>query len=458
MIELREIKCAYFIGIGGIGMSAIARFLNVRNVAISGYDKVNTPLTKKLEEEGMKIHYEDNIEFIPENIDIVIYTPAIPDDHAELNHLYNRGDRIVKRAEFLGWISKQYATIAIAGTHGKTSTSALLGHLLIHGGVQSTAFVGGLMKNYNSNYFSTGSDWVVMEADEYDRSFLQLHPRHAVITSLDADHLDIYGSGNALKKTFGDFLRLLPADGHVYTFSYLEAELQSISESCKAELHFIGRNKAEVRIENVRAENGKMVFSYHNAETKMLDLSLAFPGEHNVMNAAAAIGIALEIGLKEEAIRKGLASFQGIKRRFELIYADEFIRYYDDYAHHPTEIEAFSSGIKQLHPDEEICAVFQPHLYSRTQDFSDGFAAALDRFDKVCLLPIYPAREQPIENVTSELIFQKMQRKEKWLIEKDDLENWISQQHSKVLVTIGAGDIGQMVTGIKKMLESKKRR
>lgn len=454
--EVNTIDKVYFIGIGGIGMSAIARHLNSKGVAVYGYDKTETKLTKKLVSEGMIIHYEDDISMIPEGIELVIYTPAIPDDHKELNHFIHRGYKVVKRAEMLGIISRSTKCIAIAGTHGKTSTSSMTAHLLKYGGEDIAAFLGGIMSNYESNYIEGSGDHMVVEADEYDRSFLHLHPTIAVVTSMDADHLDIYGEHDEMIKSFNEFIRQIK-DGGI-----LMIEKEAMSKVDEYTLTSLGDrdikisvygDHEDIRYEDIKVVDGKFGFDYISEEECIRALTLGMPGRHNVANATAAITIALEIGLDPEQIRSGLSTFKGIKRRFEKIAEARGRVYYDDYAHHPTELRAAIGAVRALHPDRKITGIFQPHLYSRTRDFADGFAEALDELDDVLLLDIYPARELPIDGVDAALIADKMKNKNVSITTKELVINKLKERKLEVVITLGAGDIDTCVPRIKTLIE-----
>jgi UDP-N-acetylmuramate--alanine ligase len=437
-MELGNIKKVYFLGLGGIGMSALARYFHGRGVEVHGYDKTETLLTKKLAAEGMAIHYEEDLEQIPPGIDLVVLTPAVPQSHRELLYFREKGFPIKKRAEVLGLISRSMKTIAVAGTHGKTTTSSILTYLLRSGGVDCTAFLGGIATNFGSNFVEGHSDWVVAEADEYDRSFLHLSPDIAIILSMDADHLEIYGDRESLLETgFRAFARKLGADGKLFVQHRWQEELGPVP----AAVHSFGLDAGEYRAENIRVEKGYFTFDYRSPQRRMEGLQLALPGRHNVENATAAIAAALQLGVGEQAIRAALLSFRGIRRRFEFLYRDEYSAYIDDYAHHPSELEAAIGAARELFPGKRITGVFQPHLYSRTRDFADGFAAALDKLDDILLMPIYPARELPIAGVDAQLILGKMKKTAKRLAEKPELLELVRQNRPEILLTLGAGDV-----------------
>lgn len=436
----------YFLGIGGIGMSALARYYNAQGYTVSGYDKTATVLTRQLEAEGIKIHYTENIKHIPEKPELIIYTPAIPKEHKELQWLRKNGYELKKRAEVLGIISRQKRTLAVAGTHGKTSTTSLLTHILKVGGIDCTAFLGGIAENYGSNFVSGKSDFVVVEADEYDRSFLHLSPEMAAITSTDADHLDIYGDAKSmLKNGFGAFVKKIKRGG----FVFLQNDVEAISR--KKNTFRYGIDKGDYRAENIRVENGWFIFDFKSEIENIKDIKIALPGRHNIENATAAIAIAQQINVKGAAIKEALETFKGIKRRFEFMYRTEDKVYIDDYAHHPSELKAAIGAAKELFPDKKITGIFQPHLFSRTNDFQDGFAAELSKLDEVILLDIYPARELPMPGVTSKIVFDKMTNENKKLLSKKDLMNELKEREFEVLMTLGAGDIDVFREPIRKM-------
>lgn len=447
----------YFIGIGGIGMSAIARYMLSQGKEVYGYDKTETVLTKKLVDEGMMIHYEDDLSLIPEGIDLVVYTPAIPEGHKELNYFIDNGFDVIKRAEMLGRLSEVKKTIAIAGTHGKTSTSATTAHLLKHGKEDVSAFIGGIMSNYNSNYIEGSGDWIVVEADEYDRSFLHLSPDIIAIMSMDADHLDIYGDHDVMIEGFEAFIMKIKQDG---TLIMKEDMLAALSESVievladkNVDVVLFGIDtETEVSVENVRVEEGKFFFDYESGNGSISGLQSNLAGRHNIENSTVAITIATILGLDGEVIRDGLQSFKGIKRRFETIYEDELVTYIDDYAHHPTELKSAIGAAKELFPMKKITGIFQPHLFSRTRDFVEGFAESLDMLDEVLVMDIYPAREEPIEGITSTIIFDKMKNDNKYLVTKESLMDKLKDVDLEVLLTLGAGDIDTFVPKIKQFL------
>lgn len=452
-MNLTAIHTIYFVGIGGIGMSALARYFNRRGIAVFGYDKTKTLLTKKLEAEGMTIHYEDNVALIPKNIDLVVFTPAIPSDHQELNYFLKNDYPVKKRAEVLGMISRNQKTIAVAGTHGKTTTTTIVTHLLREGGIDCTAFLGGIAQNFESNYVHGKSDWVVVEADEYDRSFLQLDPDIAIILSMDADHLDIYGDMDQVKMSFRAFAEKIKEGGQLILNSGWTDEISRENFSVrKRKLKTYGLEKGEYCSKNIRVENGFFVFDFESELGEISNILFTLPGHHNVENASAAIAVAQQLGISGENIKKALASFKGIKRRFETIYRDEKVVYIDDYAHHPSELNAAIDAAKTLFPARKITGVFQPHLYSRTRDFVNGFASALDLLDEVILMDIYPAREEPIAGITAAIIFEKMKNPNKVLISKKQLLQVLDNKEIDVLLTMGAGDIDTFIEPIKEKM------
>ncbi|MFN6071747.1 MAG: UDP-N-acetylmuramate--L-alanine ligase [Bacteroidota bacterium] len=452
MKTLQQLKNIYFIGIGGIGMSAIARYFNERGVKILGYDKTQTVLTDQLSAEGMDICYENNYaEPFPTLIDLVIYTPAVPLTHPVCQHFKASGLPFMKRAEILGLISKNMKTIAIGGTHGKTTTSSITTHLLKEGGVSCTAFLGGIVENFGGNYVSGQSDWVVIEADEFDRSFLHLHPEIAAILSTDADHLDIYGSLESLIDTgFKPFAAQTAADG-LLLIQHASVNLFPSTGNKQS----FGIEEGDFKAVNIRLESNALIFDYQHSDILIKDLKFSLPGRHNVLNAVVAITIALRLGVSEEAIRENLLTFKGIQRRFDIKLVNDKMVIISDYAHHPTELNAVISAARELYPGKKITAVFQPHLFSRTKDFLDGFAKALSALDSVILLPIYPAREEPIPGIDSALLLQKISILDKKLVDSDGLILSLNQVQPEVLLMLGAGDFDRMLPQIVDMYHVK---
>ena len=436
----------YFLGIGGIGMSALARYFHSKKYLVSGYDKTPSPLTQKLESEGIKIHYEDNPDLIDSHIDLVIMTPAIPSDSHELNYFKNNNIKIIKRAEVLGEISRHTKSVAVAGSHGKTTVTALITHILNYAKKKISAFVGGIAKNINSNVLigDEEDEFVVMEADEFDRSFLHLHPNIACIISDDADHLDIYGTNDAIKSSFAEFASKISDKDHLFI-------AQGIENINGTEVSVNGT--AGINAYNLHFENGKRVFDLNFKGETITNIQLLMPGEHNVLNATLAFAMAKTYGLTNEEIKAGLDTFKGIRRRFSYKINTNNLVMIDDYAHHPTEINAVSQAVHEMYPNKKITAVFQPHLFSRTRDFMDGFASSLSTFDNLILLDIYPARELPMNGITSEVLINKIKSASKVLIDKAELVSFLTQNTPEALLIIGAGDIGEMVDEIKLALE-----
>lgn len=453
-LELDKVHHVHMLGIGGIGMSALARFLHRRGKIVSGYDKTRTPLTEALEGEGIEVYYEARPEMV-DGADLVVYTPAVPKGFAEFARVVELSKPIMKRAELLGMISRAYKTIAVAGTHGKTSTTGLIAHLLRSCGIDCTAFIGGITNNYQTNFLDGNSDpkapaWVVVEADEFDRSFLQLRPDIAVITSMDADHLDIYGEEAAVQESFRSFAECLKPGGtlflhHALTVDELDAQRKVFTYGVE-----IGR----FRSVDLHHRGLGVSFDYQSPIAKFERLRLNLPGTYNVENATAAISVAVALGGSEDNIRKGLESFTGIKRRFDIRYRTDEVVYIDDYAHHPTEISALLSAVRDMLPKHKVVAAFQPHLFSRTRDFHEGFAAALSKADAVVLLEIYPAREEPMEGVTSKMIFDRITLQEKVLTSLDGMVDALKKYQEKpvVVLTIGAGNIDTQVDATRQMV------
>lgn len=451
----KGIHSIFFLGIGGIGMSALARWFQQEGYAVAGYDKTPSPLTDALEEEGMKVIFTDEVAAVPaqfrSNPDevLVVWTPAIPKDSVLL-HFFQQGFLIKKRAEVLGMITKDQYTIAVAGTHGKTSTSSLVAHLLKSSGKPVTAFLGGITQNYNSNLILSGKSKeavVVVEADEFDRSFLHLHPNEAVLTSADPDHLDIYGDEQTILEGFRQFLSLVDKKGKVYLQSHAHYRLgdQGIAPSSLREY---GLRSDGIHAENIIAKPNSFVFDYIGSKNQIKGLELSIPGFHNVENALAAIAIALDHGVSEVQVREGIKTFRGVKRRFEIHSSHPGKIFIDDYAHHPEEIKACLSSVRAMYPSQRLTVIFQPHLFTRTRDFAPGFSESLSLADEVVLLPIYPARELPIPGVESEMLLEGIQAANKICIPKNEVMDYLKSVAPEVLVTLGAGDIDRLVPGI----------
>jgi len=449
----------YFIGIGGIGMSALARYFKAKGCEVYGYDRTETELTRAICSEGIAVHYTDDVNAIPLSYKtdkdrvLVVYTPAVPASHSELLWFRDRNYRLIKRSEALGAISQGKETVAVAGTHGKTSVSTMIAHLLTATGVGCDAFLGGISKNYNSNLLlDEGSRYVVAEADEYDRSFLRLYPYIAVVTSMDADHLDIYGTHNALKDTFAQFVsQIMPGglllvkygltlsvSGDVRTFTY------SLDNSC-----------ADFHTENIRMENGRYLFTLQTPQGAIENVHIGVPGLMNVENGVAAMAVAFLTGVDVEKIKSGMASFEGILRRFDFRICKNGFVYIDDYAHHPEELRFTIESVRKLYPGSHITGIFQPHLFTRTRDFADEFAQSLNLLDSLILLDIYPAREEPIKGVSSKMIFDKVTISDKCLCTKMEVISILNNREPGVWLTMGAGNIDTLVAPIEKLLNKK---
>ena len=447
-MKLSQIKRVYLVGIGGIGMSGLARYFHRRGCLVSGYDRTPTALTSALIHEGIPVSFEDKIETIPDAFcqrdeqTLIIYTPAIPQDAAILNYFKDKSFGLKKRSEVLGIISKEKFTIAVGGTHGKTTTSSMVAHILKHSGFDCSAFLGGIAANYGTNVLFGDNNVLVVEADEYDRSFLTLHPDIAVITSMDADHLDIYGDKDHLTESFRLFASQLKTGGFLLHKSGLP--LTGISYSAD--------KPADVSAKNIRIENGSFYFDFQSPQGTISDIQLGIPGLHNVENAVAAAETALLVGIDGGRVREALRTFKGVKRRFEYIVKTNKHIFIDDYAHHPEELRACITAVKSLYPDKKLTAIFQPHLYSRTRDFADGFAEALDMVDELLLLNIYPARELPILGVSSQMVLDKMSLKNRKICGKQEAVELIKEVKPQLLLTAGAGDIDTLVEPLKNAL------
>ena len=448
----------YFLGIGGIGMSALARYFKANGYLVAGYDRTSSPLTQRLESEGISVHYVDDPALIPDDIEFVVLTPAIPANSKELNYLRDKNVKIVKRAEVLGMLSRQRRSIAIGGTHGKTTTTALVTHILMTANKKISSFIGGIARNIDSNVVigDVNDECVVMEADEFDHSFLRLSPFVSVVTSIDADHLDIYGDYQHLVDSFNEFVNKTSDDGLVVYHSNLPIKTD------KKHITY-GLENADVVAENICVIKGETCFDvvvadYGNTPSTLRTLSdlktlrMTLYGNHNVQNALAAIIVCSYLGVSQEDIRRGLATFKGVQRRFDIRVRDAKHVYIDDYAHHPEEIKAALLAARKVFSGKELTVVFQPHLFTRTRDFMDGFAESLSLADRVILLDIYPARELPIEGVTSAALLDKITSKNKMLCNKNELLNIIKTIDPELIMTVGAGDIDRFVPQIEKML------
>ncbi|MEO9964857.1 MAG: UDP-N-acetylmuramate--L-alanine ligase [Reichenbachiella sp.] len=460
-MNLENLHSVYFLGIGGIGMSALARWFHANGFDVSGYDKTSTTLTDQLVAEGISIHFDDNESLISDKIkadhkgSLIVYTPAVPTKLGEYQFFVKEGFEILKRSQVLGMLTESKYTIAVAGTHGKTTTSSMVAHLLKSAGIDCSAFVGGIMTNYNSNLLiGINNDVMVVEADEFDRSFLTLSPDVAIITATDADHLDIYGSKDSLKDSFNEFIKNIKANGSLFIEEKVADELE-LNPNNNIKVSTYGLNAGDVKAQNLTINNAKFEFSYHADSTAVNGFELAMPGFHNVSNALAAIASVKGLISDSDHWVKGINSYQGVKRRFEYIINREDLVYIDDYAHHPEEIKALLESVRALYPNKSVTAIFQPHLFSRTRDFMDGFAESLSLADKVVLLDIYPAREQPIPGITSAAIEKKMTNGQTRSYVKDDVLQYFDDHQPEVLLTIGAGNIDTLVSPIKNKLESK---
>ncbi len=461
-MKLDQYNSVYFLGIGGIGMSAIARWFKHKGLRVAGYDRTPTPLTHELIEEGMEIHFDDKIEFIPGYISkettLVIFTPAIPKNHVEHNYLKELGYTILKRSEVLGLLTKNYKTIAVAGTHGKTTTSSLIAHILKYAGKNMVAFLGGITANYESNLVMHGEvnedTLVVAEADEFDRSFLRLFPHTAVVTSADADHLDIYGDHLQMLSSYKEFISQINSRGNLIIHESI-ALLANEAEHLKKETY--GMSRGQFFAGNIVpiSRDGFFEFDLFGFDKKIEKIQLGVPGFHNMENAIAAMLVALKFGIHEKTIREALASFRGVKRRFEYVIRKENLIYIDDYAHHPAEIEAFLRSLKEMYKGKKITVIFQPHLFTRTRDFAKEFSKSLSLADELLLMDIYPAREEPIPGVTSDMLFKNISSPVKIRCSKKDVLQRLEDMDVEVLATVGAGDIDTFVKPIKEMLSRK---
>ena len=447
-------KNAYFIGIGGIGMSAIARYFKFKGLNVAGYDKTESELTDTLQKEGIDVHYVDNVDFIPKDNEntLVVYTPAIPHDLKELNYVMDNGYNVFKRSKVLGEITDGERCLAVSGTHGKTTTSTLTAHILDESGEGCSAFLGGISKNYDTNLLMSHTPTVVVEADEFDRSFLQLHPEIAVITAMDADHLDIYGDLEHVHEAFKAFASQVSGT----VIAKLGLDITSKDTNAKILRYHYNDPKADFYARNPQPDKlGYFSFDIVWPGGVIEGVKCGTPGWVNVENSVAAAAICLTYGLKPEAIKHAIGTFQGVKRRLDIHVNTEKISYIDDYAHHPKELSTAISSMRDIFPGRKLTAIFQPHLYTRTRDFADDFAAALSKVDKLILLDIYPAREEPIPGVTSEIIFDKVTAPEKVMLHKEELMGYLEKEPVDVLITFGAGNIADFIAPITELLEKR---
>lgn len=451
-MDLNNIQRVYFIGIGGIGMSAIARFFKEKGVQVSGYDRTSTALTKQLEAEGMQIHYTDDINLIDKTANLVVYTPAIPATHTELRWLRDNGYEVVKRSDVLQEITRSLFAITVAGTHGKTTVSTMIAHLLTDSGYGCNAFLGGISVNYNKNFWSSDKAVAVIEADEYDRSFLKLSPDIAVLTAMDADHLDIYGTPEAMEDAFIQYTHNIKPNGTLIARFGLHRN-KELNATNKL-LYSLQNDAANAYASNIRMINGGYEFDVMHQDWMIDNISMHIGGMHNVENAVAAITVAHLLGIDAAKIRAAIGNFKGIRRRFEYVVKTDQQVYIDDYAHHPEELRALITSAKALFPGKKCTVIFQPHLFTRTRDLADGFAESLSLADEVILLPIYPARELPIAGVTSEMIADKITVPVK-ILPKEKVAEYLGKQDVPLLITAGAGDIDQLKEPLAHLLKNK---
>lgn len=448
MKNLDNIQTLYFIGIGGIGMSALARYCKLKGYDVVGYDRTQSDITETLAKEDISVSFKDSIEAISKNSfdkekTLVVYTPAVKQNNI-LSWFQEEDYKIVKRAVLLGEVTKDTFCLAVAGTHGKTTTSAILGHLLTETGMAVTTFLGGIAENYNSNFISNGTQITVVEADEFDRSFMQLRPDIACITSMDADHLDIYGDVSEFEKTFTDFAALVSEKEHLLHKKGLSLNGKTVAIE----------EPADYEAQNVRIEDGGYVFDLKTPTRTIENLHFFLPGKHNLHNAVTALGMAILAGSPTRRLPEALQSFKGVQRRFSYKIKTDDLVLIDDYAHHPTELNALYQAVAEMYPNDEKLIVFQPHLFSRTKDFAEGFAESLSKFDEIILMDIYPAREEPMDGITSKWLLEKINSEHKKLVSESDLPEAVKQSNCKVKVMAGAGNIGVEVNKVKKYLEN----
>ena len=461
-MSIHKYNSVYFLGIGGIGMSSLARYFHKLGAKVAGYDKTPTSLTSMLIKEGIAVHFEENTDFIPKNADLVIYTPAIHKGHQELRFVMENGFQVKKRSEVLGMITKDAKTIAVAGTHGKTTITTMITHILKTAGIDCVGFLGGISKNYHSNLVISGSSnkisetdpsYFVVEADEFDRSFLQLYPDVAVITSADADHLDIYENIQNVRLSFGEFTTHLKKGGCLIMKRGTNIEPENIDNYKISTYHPDG--DADFYPQKIRLENSLYIFDLKTPSGTIHDIKLGLPGKFNLENALAAIAVAYSMGIREDEIRKAMLTFNGVERRFDFQVIKEDFVYIDDYAHHPEELKACIHAVREIYPFKKLTGVFQPHLFTRTRDFADEFARSLELLDELILLEIYPAREEQIPGIDSGMLLRKVHLQNKKICNKDVLLEVLNQEKPEVLLTLGAGDIDQMVKPIRDFFRNK---
>lgn len=458
-MNILDYKLYYFLGAGGIGMSALVRYFNHYGKTVYGYDKTETELTNQLQSEGSHLHFHEDVALVNELFSkyrkediLVIYTPAVPKDHAEFVFFQENEYQLQKRAWVLGEITKQFRTIAIAGTHGKTTTTTLVTHILKTAGINCFAFLGGISQNYHTNLLlgdaSDKDAYVVVEADEYDRSFLTLHPFITVITSVDADHLDIYGDKDSMHQTYSQFATQVQKDGFLIVKKNVDNDL-----SLKAKRLIYSLNlDTEYSADSIHIADGEFCYNIISPIESVSHVAIGLPGLHNVENSIAAVAVAQQLGIKGDVINEALRSFKGVKRRFDYRVKSKSVVYIDDYAHHPEELRAAITAAKQLYPDKKVTGIFQPHLFTRTRDFADGFAESLDLLDTCLLLDIYPAREKPIQGINSQMLIDKMKSAQKFLIKKENVIDFLKTHQPEVIMTLGAGDIDTLILPIEKLL------
>lgn len=459
-MNILNYKLYYFLGIGGIGMSALARYFNHYQKIVDGYDKTASALTNELKEEHIKIHFNEDVEYVKnlfsqykkEEI-LIIYTPAIPKEHTEYQYILKNGFQILKRSQVLGEITKQFKTIAIAGTHGKTTTTTLVTHLLKSAGIDCYAFLGGISQNYHTNLILGNSEnkeaYVVVEADEYDRSFLTLNPFISVITSVDADHLDIYGDADAMHETYTQFASQVKDGGTLIVKKNVDNDLNIKNKRLLYSLNL----DTEYSANSIQIIDGEFCYNINSPIETINQVAIGLPGLHNVENSIAAVAVAQQLGIKGEVINKALRSFKGVKRRFDYRVKSKSVVYIDDYAHHPEELKAAITAAQQLYPHKKVTGIFQPHLYTRTRDFADEFAQSLDLLDECILLEIYPARELPIQGINSQMLLDKMKLKNKYIIKKEEVVSFLKTHPVEVVMTLGAGDVDTLVEPIEELLK-----
>jgi UDP-N-acetylmuramate--alanine ligase len=449
-VRIEDLKILYFLGIGGVGMSALARYCASLGMEIHGYDSTPSKLTSALADEGMHIHFNEDLEAIPDDTGLVVYTPAIPKTNKEYRHIEDSSLPMIKRSQFLGLLSKEYFTIAVAGTHGKTSISSILAHILFKANKNITALIGGVMNNYSNNtIISKTTDYLIVEADEYDRSFLWLEPDISIISSIDDDHLDIYSNTDGIKAGFAAFAGRTDRDGLLILNEGVE-KFEDVTTECLS----YGFNKnVDCRAVNIRILDGKFTFDLIFQKLKIKNIDMQIPGRHYIENALAAALVALQVGVNEQDVKQALQTFTGVERRFEYKFNTGHRIFIDDYAHHPREIETTLAAVKELYPGKKLTVVFQPHLYSRTRDFADGFAKSLEIADDIIFLGIYPARALPIEGVSSDIILKKIEKKNKTLLSGEELKKYVKENKIELLVTLGAGNIGVLAEELKELLE-----